>query len=83
MKVRLVRVLVVLAISFALPTFAQEQSAFDPQTRQEIEAVSKQFGEAYNKHDATAIAALFTQDAVLVNATGFGEGCLGLRSGSH
>ena len=27
------------AISFALPTFAQEQGAVDPKTRQEIEAV--------------------------------------------
>ena len=48
-----------LTISFALPTFAQEQSAVDPKTRQE-------FVEAYNKHDAAATAALYTQDAVRV-----------------
>jgi uncharacterized protein (TIGR02246 family) len=66
MKTRSVVVLAGLAISFALPTFAQEQSAVDPETRQEIEAVSKQYTEAYNKHDAAAIAALFTPDAVRI-----------------
>jgi ketosteroid isomerase-like protein len=51
-----------LAISVALPTL--EQTAVDPKTRQEIQAVALQFVEAYNKHDAPAIAALYTQDAV-------------------
>jgi hypothetical protein len=51
MKMRLVA-LVGLAISFALPTSAQEQSAVGPKTRQEIDAVGMQFGEAYDKHDA-------------------------------
>jgi hypothetical protein len=46
--------LIWLAISLALPTFAQEQSAVDPETRQEIEAVAMQFVEAYSKHDAAA-----------------------------
>jgi hypothetical protein len=32
-----------------LPTFAQEQSVVDPETRQEIEAVAMQFVEAYSK----------------------------------
>jgi hypothetical protein len=53
------------AISFALPTFAQEQSAVDPEAREEIEAVAMQFVEAYNKHDAAATAALYTQDGAL------------------
>jgi ketosteroid isomerase-like protein len=66
MKTCLLLALVWLAISFAFPTFAQEQSAVDPETRHEIEAVLMQFVDAYNKHDATAIAALFTQDAVRV-----------------
>ena len=64
MKTRLLSALVGLAISFALPTFTQEQSAVDPETRQDIEAVSMQFVDAYNEHDAAAIAALYTQDAV-------------------
>jgi uncharacterized protein (TIGR02246 family) len=62
-----------LAISFALPTFAQEQSAVNPETLQEIEAVRTQFVEAYNKHDAAAIAALYTLDAVRVEDWGDGD----------
>ena len=74
MKIRSAIVLLWLAISFALPTFAQEQSAVDPKTRQEIEAVLMQIGEAYNKHDAAAVAALYTHDAVRVdNPSGFGR----------
>jgi uncharacterized protein (TIGR02246 family) len=74
MKIRSVVALVGLAIGFAWPTFAQEQSAVDPKTRQEIEAVLMQIGEAYNKHDATAVAALYTHDAVRVdNPSGFGR----------
>jgi len=73
MKIRSLVALVGLAISFALPTFAQKQNAVDPETRQEIEAVSKQYGEAYNKHDAAAIAALFTQDGVRLEDWGVGE----------
>jgi len=61
-KTGLLLALVCLAISFALPTL--EKTAVDPKTRQEIEAVAMQFAEAYNKHDAPAIAALYTQDAV-------------------
>src|SRR5215472_10388783 len=57
-------VLAGLAISFALPIYAQEQSAVDPEIRQEIEAVGMQFVEAYNRHDPAAVAALYTQDAV-------------------
>jgi uncharacterized protein (TIGR02246 family) len=74
MKIRSVVALSGLAISFALPIFAQEQSAVDPKTRQEIEAVLMQIGEAYNKHDAAAVAALYTHDAVRVdNPSGFGR----------
>lgn len=64
MRIRSAVALVGLTFSFALPTSAQEQSAVDPETRQEIEAVGKQYAEAYNKHDTAAVAALFTQDAV-------------------
>ena len=65
--------LVGLAISFALPASAQQQSAVDPETRQEIEAVGMQYVEAYNKHDAAAVAALCTQDAVRVADWSGGE----------
>jgi uncharacterized protein (TIGR02246 family) len=68
MKIRCLLALVGLAISFALPTFAQEKNTVDPQVRQQIEAVFMKFQEAYNKHDAAAMAALHTQDAVEVRS---------------
>ena len=63
MKIRLVDALG-LAIGATVPTLAQEQNAVDPQVRQQIEAVFMKFGVAFNKHDAAAITALYTQDAV-------------------
>jgi ketosteroid isomerase-like protein len=68
MKIRLLLALVGLAISFALPTFAQDNNTVDPEARQQIEAVFMQFQQAYNKHDAAAIGALHTQDAVEVRS---------------
>jgi uncharacterized protein (TIGR02246 family) len=64
MKTRLLVCLVMLAMGFAWPTFAQQKEAVAPEVRQQIEAVFTQFQEAYNKHDAAAMAALHTQDAV-------------------
>ena len=64
MKIRSVVALVGLAISFALPTFAQGQNTVDPEARQQIETLFMKFGEAFNKRDPVAMAALFTQDAV-------------------
>jgi len=52
MKIRLVVALVGLAISFPLPTFAQEQNGVDPELRQQIEAVLAKYEDAYNKNDA-------------------------------
>ena len=63
MKTRLLFTLAGLAIGFTVPTFAQEQNAVDPEVRQQIEAVLIKFDEAHNKGDATAMAALYTQDA--------------------
>ena len=57
-----------LAIGFALPTFAQEQNTVDPEVRQQIEAALTKFDEAFNEHDATATAALYTQDAAEVES---------------
>jgi hypothetical protein len=64
MKIRTVVTLVGLAISFAMPALAQVQSAVDPEVRQQIEAVTKRREEAYNKYDAAAWAAFYTQDAI-------------------
>ena len=64
MQTRSVVVLVGFAISLVLPTFAQQKDAVQPQLRQEIEAALMKFEEAFNKHDAAAMATLFTLDAV-------------------
>src|SRR5258708_853614 len=64
MKVRLLPMLAGLAIGFAVPVAAQEQNTVDPEVRQQIEAVLMKFGEAFNKHDPAAMAALYTQDAI-------------------
>ena len=66
MKIRLLAALVALSIGFAVPSIAQAKNMVDREVRQEIEALGMKFKEAYNKHDAAAIAALFTQDAVRV-----------------
>src|ERR1700722_6155263 len=72
MKTRLLGALVGLAISFALPTFAQQKETVDPQLIQKLyDTISKKGNEAYNNHDAAAIGALYTEDAVHVNPDGF------------
>ena len=70
MKIRSVVALVGLAISFAVPAFAQEKETVDPQIRRQLDALAKKFDEASNKADAAALAALFTQDAVEVGPDG-------------
>ncbi|MBV8968235.1 MAG: SgcJ/EcaC family oxidoreductase [Verrucomicrobia bacterium] len=66
MKKCLLVPLIGLAISFALPTYAQQKDLADPQTTQKILALAKAFDEAHSDNDATAVATLFTRDAVLV-----------------
>jgi uncharacterized protein (TIGR02246 family) len=61
---RLLLTLAGLAIGFAAPVLAQEQNTVDPEVRAQIEAVIKRMEEAYNKYDAAAYAAFFTQYAV-------------------
>jgi hypothetical protein len=65
--------LVGLTVGFAVPVLAQEQNAVGPEVRQQIEDTYKERLDVYNKQDAAGYAAFFTQDAVLVNATGFGD----------
>jgi uncharacterized protein (TIGR02246 family) len=62
MKIRLVVALVGLAIGFALPTFAQQ--TVDPKIEQQIRALAAKYDDAINRHDAAAVAALYTQDGV-------------------
>jgi ketosteroid isomerase-like protein len=66
MKTRLAVPLIGLAISFALPTYAQQKDVADPQTNQKILADSKAWDEATNSHDAAALATHYTRDAVYV-----------------
>ena len=70
MKKRLVSPLVGLAISFALPTYAQQKDLADPQTTQKILAICKATSEGQNNHDGAAIAALYTRDAIFVTTEG-------------
>jgi uncharacterized protein (TIGR02246 family) len=70
MKVPLAVALVGLAISFALPTFAQQKDTVDPQIIEQLDAISKKFDEAVNNNDAAAVAALFTEDAIFLTDTG-------------
>ena len=79
MKMRLVA-LAGLAISFALPAFAQEKEevnpfpfraiAASPRLVQQLEAINLKFDEAFNKHDATAVGALYIANAVQVTTGG-------------
>ena len=62
--------LVGLAIDLALPTFAQQTNTPDPQLRQRLFDLIKKHGDAINKNDAAAVAALFTEDAVIVEQEG-------------
>jgi ketosteroid isomerase-like protein len=60
-----------LAISCALPAVGQEKdTAVDPQVVQQVHAIGKESDDAFLKGDAAAMAALYTEDAVLINDTG-------------
>ena len=85
MKIRLLLTLAVLAIWFTVPTFAQQQSAVDPEIRQQIEALLVKGDEAYNKHDASTLAGGFTEDAVFVGGGGPGPhyGRQAIEQGLH
>jgi uncharacterized protein (TIGR02246 family) len=79
MKTRLLSALVGLASSFAVPILAQEQNTVAPEVRQQIEAVFMKFGEAFNKRDAAAIAALYTQNAIRLESW-WSEAALGQQA---
>jgi uncharacterized protein (TIGR02246 family) len=48
-----------------LPTFAQQKNAIDPKIEQQIRVLAAKYDAAFNKHDSAAVAAFFTEDAVL------------------
>jgi hypothetical protein len=82
MKIRFLLALVRLAISFTLPLFAQQKDTVDPRIVQqrdllgdakalgEFGALGMKADEAFNNNDAVAVAALFTENAVLVASDG-------------
>jgi hypothetical protein len=80
MKIRAVVILVGLAISFALPISAQEKEDVKsfpftpipagPQLVQQIEAINQKFDQAFNQHDASAVGALYTSNAVQATPQG-------------
>jgi uncharacterized protein (TIGR02246 family) len=72
MKTPLLFALVGLAISFALPTFAQQ--TVDPQIAQQIRELMKKWDEAFNRSAPGALAALYTDDAVRVTVHGTFQG---------
>jgi uncharacterized protein (TIGR02246 family) len=61
MKIRLIVALLGLAIGFTRSTFAQD--TIDPKIAQQIRALTSNFDAAFNRNDAPAVAALFTEDA--------------------
>jgi uncharacterized protein (TIGR02246 family) len=66
MKTRFPIALALLAIGFASPTFAQQKDTVDPKIAQQIRALAMKYDDAMNRHDAAAVAALYTEDAVYV-----------------
>jgi uncharacterized protein (TIGR02246 family) len=59
-----------LAISFPVFSFGQQPDAIDPRIDQKIRALTLEYQEALNAHDAPAAAALFTEDAVWTTPQG-------------
>jgi ketosteroid isomerase-like protein len=68
MKISLLVILFGLAIS--LPVFAQLKDAVDPQRLEQLDTLVAKYAEAVNGNNATAVAALFTKNAVFVSDTG-------------
>jgi len=87
MKVHLLLALVGLALGFAVPVVAQQKEAADSRIAQqrdllgdvkaldEFGVLATKLDEAFKKNDADALAALFTEDGVLVTPEGifFGQ----------
>jgi uncharacterized protein (TIGR02246 family) len=75
MKIPLLLTLAGLAIGFASPAIAFEGNlAGNVKALDEFIALGMKEAEAFNKNDAAALAALFTEDAVLVTPEGLFSG---------
>jgi ketosteroid isomerase-like protein len=62
--------LAALAISFAVPAFAQEKDTVDQKIAEQVRALATKYDEAFNQNDAAAIAALITEGAVWMTPHG-------------
>src|SRR5215469_15475305 len=80
-----------LAISFALPTFGQQKDAIAGTAQQrdllssakaidEFGDLHRKLDEAYDKNDAAAVAALFTEDGLFVAPEGMFSGRQNIKS---
>ena len=66
-----VALLIFVLLVTSLASFAQHNNtATDPQITQKVRVLSRAFDDAVNNNDAAAVAALFTEDAVLVSDRG-------------
>jgi len=59
-----------LAISFAVPGFAQQKETVDPQIIEQVAVLGEKIREAWNNNGAAALAATYTEDAIVVHETG-------------
>ena len=58
-----------------MPAIAQQKDTADPQTVQQIRVLAMKLDEAFNKNDPAALAALYTENAVMTTSdTGTSRG---------
>jgi uncharacterized protein (TIGR02246 family) len=63
---RFIAALIGLAVGFPASILAQQKNTVDPQITQQIRRLAMKYDEAFNKSDAAAVAALYTEDAIYV-----------------
>ena len=75
MNLRALLALAGLTLGFSIPAFAQQKEPLlSEQDREQILAIGKKNDEAWSKGDAAALAALFTEDGVMVTPGGILSG---------
>ena len=70
MKIRLLLTFVELALGFVSPSFAEQEDKVDPQIAVQIRALASKYDAAFNRNDAAAVAALYTEDVVFKTPNG-------------
>ena len=79
MKMRLVVAFIGLAIGFVSATLAQQKNTVDPQTALQIRTLASKYDAAFNRHDAAAVATLYTDDVVFETPNGTFNGRQGIE----